>query len=122
MVEPEGPGGLQMQAGRDLSSTEIKQLTAFITTGIQRLKNHNVVFTGEGRGIYLSIVAVKVGVPGQTWIAVSSALSVGDPADKTNPLEPLTGDVIVERTVERVAASVVAYLASAELRGSLGLH
>jgi hypothetical protein len=120
MVEPEGPQGLWMQAGKDLSSAEISQLTAFITTGIQKLGNHNVVFTAEGRGIYLSIVAVKIGAPGQTWIAVSSALSAGDPADKRNPLEPVTQDVIAEKTIERVAASVVAYLASAELRVVFG--
>jgi hypothetical protein len=120
MVAAEGPQGLWMQEGKDLSSAEIKQLEAFITTDIQKLGRYRVVFSAnEKDGVYLSIVAVKIGSPDQTWIVVSSELSVGD-RDVKNDL--ITHDVIAGKSLEKVAASVVGYLTSAQLRAVLDAH
>jgi hypothetical protein len=118
-VEAQGPGGLWMQAGKDLSSTELNQLRSLIIEGIEKLPNHKLVpLDDKDEDLGLAVVAEKLQCGQDTYILLSSALTIA----KANGTDVFVShDVIASTTLALAANAVVGILASVEFRAFTGL-
>src|SRR5262249_50799634 len=119
-VEGQGPAGLWMQAGKDLSSVELNQLRSLISTEIETLKNHNLVPPEDkSDDLGLIVVAEKLQVGRESYVVLSSAVTLAK-ADGNDLF--VTHDVIAAPNLTLAAKAVAGHLVSAELRGALGLR
>jgi hypothetical protein len=119
-VESQGPQGLWMQAGKDLSSVELNQLRSLIIAELGKLPNHKLVSSDDKEdAMGLSVVAEKLQCGRETYVLLSSALILAK-ADGTDLL--VTHDAVAESSLALAAKAVVGHLTSAELRGMLGLR
>jgi hypothetical protein len=116
-VEQERPGGLFVQAGEDLSVTELNSLRSSVEKSITSIRNHRVVPDSDTDiHLILSVVAAKL--RGQReWFIASSSLGAGT---LSGHLDSLTHDVIAEPDIPSLARAVAYYLSAAELHGFTG--
>lgn len=119
VVDSEGPEGLSLQAAQDLSATELNQLRNLIGAEVGKLPGHSLVTADDkDDAVGLAVVAAQVRVGGARFILLSSAITIS----KTDGRELLfSHDVIPAPTLAGAAKAVAGYLASVELRGTLGL-
>jgi hypothetical protein len=109
-----------MQAGKDLSSSELTQLRSLITTELGKLSNHKLVSSDDrDDDLGLLVVAEKLQVGPEGYVLVSSAITIAK-ADGTDLF--VTHDVLAARSLALAAKAVVEQLMSAELRGMLRLR
>jgi len=119
-VESQGPGGLWMQVGKDLSPAELAQLRSLITAELGKLSNHKLVSSDDkDDALGLLVVAEKLEVGKETYVVLSSALILAK-ASGTDLL--VTHDVIAQTNLALAAKAVVGQLTSAELRLMVGLR
>jgi hypothetical protein len=119
-VEAQGPEGLWIQAGKDLSPAELKELRSLITARLRKMSNHQLVSSDEKDNVIgLVVVAEKLQCGRETYILLSSALTIGK-ADGTDLF--LTHDVFAQPSLTLAANAAVGQLATIELRGMLGLR
>jgi hypothetical protein len=119
-VEAEGPQGLWMQAGKDLSSAELLQLRSMIAAEIGKLSNHKLVSSEDkDDDLGLVVVAEKLQSGRETYFLLSSALTIAK-ADGTDLF--VTHDVVAAASLSLEAKAVVGCLMSVEVRGILGLR
>jgi hypothetical protein len=117
-VETEGPQGLWMQAGTDLSAAELDNLRKLITAEIAALPGHQLVSsTDKHDDLGIVVVAEKLHRGQDTHFLLSSVLTIAK-ADGTDLF--VSHDVIAAPTIALAAKSVAGYLTSVELRGILG--
>jgi len=119
-VEGQGPGGLWMQAGEDLSSAELTQLRSLISTEIEALQNHKLVSPDDkSDDLGLLVVAEKLQVGRASFVVLSTALTLAK-ADGNDLF--VTHGVIAASNLMAAAKAVAGHLVSAEFRGALGLR
>lgn len=119
-VESQGPEGLWMQVGKDLSSAELAQLRSLITAELGKLSNHKLVSSDDkDDALGLLVVAEKLEVGKETYVVLSSALTLAK-AGGSDLL--VTHDVIAQTNLALAAKAVAGQLLGAELRGILGLR
>jgi hypothetical protein len=116
-VEAQGPEGLWMQLGKDLSPAELNQLRSMIATELGKLPNHKLVSPEDkDDDLGLAVVVEKLQVGPETVFVLSGALTVAK-ANGTDLL--VTHDVIAEPSLALAAKAVVGQLSGAELRSIL---
>src|SRR2546426_4643765 len=109
-----------MQAGQDLSATELNQLRALLTTEIGKLSNHRLVSADDkDDALGLLVVAEKLQSGHETHFLLSSAVTIAK-ADGTDLF--VTHDVLVHSSLALAAKAVVVSLVSAESHAVLGLR
>jgi hypothetical protein len=117
-AEKEGPNGLWVQSGTDLTTTEIVTFQRLLTDAISINKDITLVKPEDPREhveIAVSLVKVPRG-KGTWWYSASSVIGVAEP--KTD--EFVTHNVIVSNDL-RVLAKAIAYsFATARLQMALG--
>jgi hypothetical protein len=117
-VESEVASGSFIQIGKDLSKSEVAKLNILISRDLAR--THELVPKDyKQKHLFLSVVVTKlVSHGGKTYYAASSAVNVGTIEDH---VDYLNHNVILQSSLERLAAAVQIALSSLELEAGLGL-
>jgi hypothetical protein len=117
-AENEGPNGLWVQAGKDLSATEVDTFQQLLENSLTAMKDIRLVEVEDKRDhveVIVSLTKVRRG-NGTWWYAASSVIGLA----KSKTDEFVTHNCIVGEDLQTIAKAIGFSFASIRLRIALG--